>query len=759
MRDEEQRSLIGTSVKRPDVMDKVRGEARFSDDLAFPGMLHARVVRSPHPHARILQIDTARALAHPGVHCVATADDVPGDNVVHVIYNDQPALAEGVVRYVGEPVALVAAETRRAAIEAAALVDIEYEPLPMVDHALEALKPGAPVIAVPEAAEGGGNLFNEMVLRHGDVDAALAEADVVVEETYETGYQEHAYIEPQGAVAVPDGLGAMAVHASMQCPFYIQGAVARVLGLPMSKIRVIHAATGGAFGGKEDVPSLVGSLAAILAWKTRRPVKLIFDRKEDVLSTSKRHPSHVRYRTAARSDGTITAIDVDVVINAGAYQTLSSAVLWRALMTAPGPYRVPNARINARSAATNTVPNGAFRGFGGPQVIFPHESQMDRVADRLGIDRVEIRRRNLLHVGDLTATAQRLSESVGAAETLEKAAEMARWDERLDRVTEFNRTHTDHRRGLGVSCVMYGVGLGGKAPFLDKSGATMKLEPDGSVAVAVGTVEMGQGLTTSLLQVAAEALGISVDRVQLAPVDTARVPDSGPTVASRGTMMGGLAILDAAKKLRVKIDAVAAKLQIPKNEVAARLPEIAQAFWHENLDPAVEGWAQTEPVSWDPETGLGDAYAVYAYATHIAEVEVDLATGESRMIEYFAVHDSGKIINRTLASGQVEGGVAQGIGFALMEEIPVKDGHLVVDGFTTYRIPTIRDVSPSTRVDFVEAAFSAGPFGAKGIGEVPLMAAHAAVSRAVAHAIDRSPMRYPLSPVYVRTLLDEAGTG
>ena len=740
-------------------MDKVRGEARFSDDLAFPGMLHARVVRSPHPHARILQIDTARALAHPGVHCVATADDVPGDNVVHVIYNDQPALAEGVVRYVGEPVALVAAETRRAAIEAAALVDIEYEPLPMVDHALEALKPGAPVIAVPEAAEGGGNLFNEMVLRHGDVDAALAEADVVVEETYETGYQEHAYIEPQGAVAVPDGLGAMAVHASMQCPFYIQGAVARVLGLPMSKIRVIHAATGGAFGGKEDVPSLVGSLAAILAWKTRRPVKLIFDRKEDVLSTSKRHPSHVRYRTAARSDGTITAIDVDVVINAGAYQTLSSAVLWRALMTAPGPYRVPNARINARSAATNTVPNGAFRGFGGPQVIFPHESQMDRVADRLGIDRVEIRRRNLLHVGDLTATAQRLSESVGAAETLEKAAEMARWDERLDRVTEFNRTHTDHRRGLGVSCVMYGVGLGGKAPFLDKSGATMKLEPDGSVAVAVGTVEMGQGLTTSLLQVAAEALGISVDRVQLAPVDTARVPDSGPTVASRGTMMGGLAILDAAKKLRVKIDAVAAKLQIPKNEVAARLPEIAQAFWHENLDPAVEGWAQTEPVSWDPETGLGDAYAVYAYATHIAEVEVDLATGESRMIEYFAVHDSGKIINRTLASGQVEGGVAQGIGFALMEEIPVKDGHLVVDGFTTYRIPTIRDVSPSTRVDFVEAAFSAGPFGAKGIGEVPLMAAHAAVSRAVAHAIDRSPMRYPLSPVYVRTLLDEAGTG
>jgi len=294
--------------------------------------------------------------------------------------------------------------------------------------------------------------------------------------------------------------------------------------------------------------------------------------------------------------------------------------------------------------------------------------------------------------------------------------------------------------------VIYGVGLGGKAPFLDKAGATMKLEADGSVAVAVGTVEMGQGLATVLLQLAAESLGVPIERVHLAPVDTSRVPDSGPTVASRGTMMSGLAILDAASKLRARIDAVARELEVPLAEVPQRLGEVASAFWLRNRDPAVEGWAQTEPVSWDPETGLGDAYPVYAYATHVAEVEIDTVTGEAAVVDYVAVHDSGRILNRTLATGQVQGGIAQGIGFALMEEIPQKDGHLVVNGLTTYRIPTIRDVAPETRVDFVEAEFPAGPFGAKGIGEVPLMAAHAAVSRAVAHALERKISAYPLSP-------------
>jgi len=747
-------TLIGAAIPRPDAVDKVRGEARFVDDLAFPGMLHGAVVRSPHPHARILGIHVEAARALPGVVAVLTAADVPGENIVHVIIDDQPALATDVVRYIGEPVAVVAAQTRRAARAAVDAVRVDYELLPFVTDPLTALEPGAPQVAVASAAEGG-NLFNRMILVKGDADAALAGADVVVEETYETGYQEHAYLETQGAIAVPDGLGAMAIYGSMQCPFYVQNAVARVLGLPLAKVRVVATATGGAFGGKEEMPSLIGSLAALLTWATRRPVKLVLDRGEDILTTSKRHPSRVHYRTAASADGTLLAIDVDVVLNAGAYQTLSSAVLWRSLVTAAGPYRVPNVRVVARSVATNTVPNGAFRGFGSPQVIFPHESQMDLVAERLGLDRVEIRRRNVLHPGDCTSTDHLVRDSVGVAETLDRAAELADWSARLERVAVYNRASLETKCGVGVACVLYGVGLGGKAPFLDKAGATIKLEPDGSVAVAVGTVEIGQGLTTAVLQVAAEGLGVPIDRIHLAPVDTSRVPDSGPTVASRGTMMSALAVLDAAGKLRGRIEHVAKTHRIAKREIAQRLPEIARLFWLENLDPAVEGWASTEPVSWDSATGLGDAYPVYAYATHIAEVLVDVGTGEAHVVDYVAVHDSGRILNRALAAGQVEGGIAQGLGFALMEGIEEKAGRLIVNGFTTYRLPTVRDVPLDMAVDFVEALFPAGPFGMKGIGEVPLMAAHAAVARAVAHATGRHPTRYPLDPPRIKSLLSE----
>jgi CO/xanthine dehydrogenase Mo-binding subunit len=750
-------TLIGAGVPRPDAVEKVRGEARYVDDLVLPGMLHLAVVRSPHPHARVGSIDARGALARSDVVAVLTSEDVPGENTVYVIYDDQPALADGIVRYIGEPVALVAAVSRRVARAAVSDVSVEYEPLPAVTDTLDALRPDAPVIVRdPAAATGGGNLFNTLVLRKGDVKKGFADADEIVEAEYETGYQEHVYIEPQGAVAVLEDLGSIALYGSMQCPFYVQNAVARVLGIPLAKVRVVQTSTGGAFGGKEDVPSLLCSLAAVAAWRLRRPVKLVLDRGEDILTTSKRHPSRVRCRTGAKADGTLTAVEVDVVLNAGAYQTLSSAVLWRSLVTAAGPYRIPHVKVDARSVATNTVPNGAFRGFGSPQVIFPHESQMDLLAAKLGIDRAEIRRRNLLRSGDATSTEQIVTESVGVLETLERAVEMAGWDERLARANAFNAEHDELKRGIGISSVIYGVGLGGKAPSLDKAGATMKIDADGSIAVAVGTVEMGQGLTTTLLQLAAEALGVPLERVHIAPVDTSRVPDSGPTVASRGTMMSGLAVLDAAGKLRERIERVAADLGIPAAEIPSRIADIARALWNRNLDPAVEGWAKTEPVSWDPETGLGDVYAVYAYATHIAEVEVDQATGEARVVDFIAVHDSGTILNRASAIGQVQGGIAQGIGFALMEEIPQRDGRLIVNGLTTYRLPTVQDVAPRTHVDFVEAEFPAGPFGAKGIGEVPLMAAHAAVARAVAHAVGRDPLEYPLSPDRIRKLIERS---
>ncbi len=747
--------VIGASIDRPDAIDKVRGAARYVSDLALPGMLYGAVIRSTLPHARIKGIDLSAAESTPEVFCTAVAADIPGENVVHVIYDDQPALAEEIVRYAGEPIALVAATTRDAARAAAKRARIDYDELPVVSDPLVAVLPNASQVADPAAVEEGKNVFNHMRLRKGDVGTGFAQADVIVEGEYRTGYQEHAYLETQGALAVPEENGVMAIYGTMQCPFYVQGAVAHVLGLPLAKVRVVQTTTGGGFGGKEDVPSLIAALAAILAWKAHRPVKLVLDRAEDVLTTSKRHPSIVRYKTGAKRDGTITAIEVEFFYNAGAYQTLSSAVLWRGLVHAAGPYRVPNAKVDGYSVATNTVPNGAFRGFGSPQVIFAHESQMDKLAEKLGIDRLEIRKRNALRVGDETSTGQVLNESVGILPAIERAGALADWENRLKRIAEFNARHKDRRRGLGISSITYGVGLGGKAPFLDKAGAYMKLEADGSVTVAVGTVEMGQGLITALTQIAAEALGIPVERIQLAPVDSSRVPDSGPTVASRGTMMSGLAIVDAANKLRERIEAVAAELGIPKDEIPDNLGKIASEFWLRNLDPAVEGWGKTPPVDWDQKTGLGKAYMVYAYACHIAEVEIDLVTGETSVEGYVAVHDSGRIINRRLAEGQVEGGIAQGLGFALMEEIMEKDGILLANGFTTYRIPTIRDVAPNVKVDFVEAAFSEGPFGAKGIGEVPLMASHAAVSRAVAHALSADVKSYPLSPDRVKKIVKQ----
>ncbi|HAF70378.1 TPA: xanthine dehydrogenase [Candidatus Acetothermia bacterium] len=763
---EKEERVVGQGARRLDAEAKVRGEARYADDLSFPGMLHVRAIRSEKPHARILCLDLSRVEAHPQVVCIVTPEDIPGENIVPIIYRDMPLLAEDVVRYVGEPVALIGATSREAAEEAAALAKIAYEELPAVFDPLEAAGPEAPQVAVPEAAEEG-NVFNHMVIRKGDVSEGFAQADVVVEGEYRVGYQEHAYLEPQGVIAVPEE-GGIAIYGTMQCPYYVQNAVANVLGLPLSKVRVVQVATGGGFGGKEDVPSHLAAMAAVVAWKSGRPAKLVYDRAEDMATTSKRHPGLIRYRTGARRDGTLVAVEVEFYYNAGAYQTLSSAVLWRGLVHAAGPYRIPHVKVDAYSVATNTVPCGAFRGFGSPQVIFAHESQMDELAGRLGMDPLELRRRNALRVGDETATGQLLTESVGLPQAIERAAELSRWEELKAEVEEFNRREPFKRRGIGVSTVMYGVGMGAKAPSLDKAGAYVKLEADGSVTVAVGNTEMGQGAITVLAQIAAEALGASLFDVQLAPVDTSRVPDSGPTVASRTTTVAGMAVLDAARKLRARVESAARELfscdevelsgsrvwPARAPEKAVPLAEVARWMWAHNWDMGATGWAEGAPVDWDPKTGQGKAYFVYSYACHIAEVEVDLLTGEACVRRFWAVHDSGKIVNPETARGQVAGGIAQGIGYALMEELRSEGGRLVAPSFTAYHIPTTMDVPEGYVIDFVEAPYSGGPFGAKGLGEVPLMASHAAVANAISAATRGRLREYPAIPERVLALVE-----
>ncbi len=754
---------VGAEVVRPDAAAKVRGEARYADDLAFPGTLYAKAIRSDRPHARILSVDLSAVEAHPEVACTVLPGDLPGENIVPIIYRDMPLLAEGVVRYIGEPIALLAAETPEGAEEAAALARVAYADLPAVFDPREAARPGAPQVAVPSAAESG-NVFNHMVIRNGDVGQGFAEAEVIVEGEYEVGYQEHAYLEPQGVIAVPEE-GGIAVYGTLQCPFYVQNAVANVLGLPLARVRIVQTATGGGFGGKEDVPSHLAAMAAALAWKAHRPVKLVLDRAEDIATTSKRHPGFIRYRTGARADGTLTAVEVEFYYNAGAYQTLSSAVLWRGLVHAPGPYRIPHVKVDAYSVATNTVPCGAFRGFGSPQVIFAHESQMDELARKLGMDPLELRAKNALREGDRTATGQALTESVGLPACIAKARELSRWDEAQAEVAAFNRREPFRRRGLGVSTVMYGVGMGAKAPLLDKAGAYLKLEADGSVTLAVGTTEMGQGAITVLSQIAAEGLGLPLELVQVAPVDTSRVPDSGPTVASRTTTVQGMAVLDAARKLRARIeDALRHMFACPEFTLEGRvfcvsgdaprrvdIGEVARWMWSHNWDMGATGWAEGRPVDWDPATGQGNAYFVYSYACHIALVEADLLTGEAHVVRFWAVHDSGRIVNPSTARGQVIGGIAQGIGYALLEELAARDGRILAPSFTAYHIPTACDV-PEVEVEFVEAPYSGGPFGAKGLGEIPLMASHAAVANALSAAVGARLRAYPAIPERVLNL-------
>ncbi|MFB6291630.1 MAG: xanthine dehydrogenase family protein molybdopterin-binding subunit [Candidatus Bipolaricaulia bacterium] len=750
---------VGSSETRVDAEDKVTGKAIYADDFDPQGLLYAGVVRSTVSSGTIKAIDTSKLEGIEGLESVVTAEDIPGENVVSIIENDMPALASEKVRYKGEPVALVAARERKIAERAARAVEVEYEETGAVYDPLEAMEPESPRVAKEEVSEKG-NVFDTLVLEKGDIDRALEEAPVLVENEYRTGHQEHGYIEPQGMTAIPRPRGKMEIQGTLQCPFYVQEAVSAALGYRITKVKVVQLETGGAFGGKEDVPSQVAVLAALLAHETGKPVKLTYDRREDIESTSKRHPSVVRYKTAADKEGKLLGVKAEVYLDCGAYQTLSPAVLFRSLVHTAGPYSVPNVKITARSVATNKVPNGAFRGFGSPQVIFPHESQMDVLAERVGKSPDELRELNIIRSGDRTATNQKLEKSVGLENTLSRAKELSDWESKREEYENWNNSHGKIKKGVGLSTVMYGVGMSASAPFLEKAGAYVKLEVDGTMTVSVGNTEMGQGAETVLTQIAADAIGVSVESVSLTEIDTSRVPDSGPTVASRTTTMAGNAIIDAVNKLKKRISSVGCQLlettdvyleggsviDWEDNSNRCRLEEVAEKMWAENVDLGAEGWAKKGMKNWDFEKNQGDAYFVYSYATHVSEVRVDALTGQARVVKHVAVHDSGKIINPATAAGQVEGGVAQGIGYALTEDLAEKEGRFPDPDLTNYLMPTSQDVPDDLIVDFVEADYPEGPYGAKGLGEVPLMASHAAVINAVSHAIGNRIYRYPAIP-------------
>ena len=675
--------------------DKLTGATRFTDDLVVPGAWYGATVRATEPHARLLGIDLDPGFDWSRV-VVVTAADIPGDNVVASLADDQPALVALEIRHVTEPVALVAAPDPALARAARDAIRLRTEPL-------------APVLD-PLASTEACKRFE---ISKGDLDAGFAAADLVIEGTYTTGYQEQLYLEPQAMIAIPREDGGIEVHGSLQCPYYVHSALVRAFGLPPDRVVVIQEETGGGFGGKEDYPSLLAIHVALLARKAGRPVRIAYDRHEDLAATTKRHPSVVRHRTGVTRDGLLVAQDIDVVLDAGAYTTVSPVVVSRGGIHAAGPYRCPNVRIRARAAMTNTPPNGAFRGFGAPQTEFAAETHLDRIAEALGISPLEIRRRNAYREGDTTATGQVLRESVAALDVLEAAAEASGFERVRGRhEAEAGAAGPDAQSssGIGIALGWHGAGFTGSGEEHLASVATIELTADGAILALTASTEMGQGARTVLAQVVAEALGIEPEAVEVARADTSRVPNTGPTVASRSTMMAGGLLATAADHLRHDVEAATGR----------PFAQSYRAFAAERGGlRATEQFHGFPGIEWDDETYRGDAYPAYSWACAVAAVDVDRDTGEVRVRSVVQAVDAGRIVNRVLAEGQVEGGTLQGVGYATIEEVQVRDGAYRNDRMSTYLVPTALD-APRIETVFVERPFSGVAHGAKGLGELPM---------------------------------------
>ena len=745
-------SPLGGRHPRIDAAAKVTGSTRYVADLALPGMLHAALATAKVASARVLGIDTAAARAHPDVVAVLTAAEVP-TNSIGVIFGDQPLLVTDRVRMVGDRLALVAARTPEAAWTAARLVGASLEELPGVFDPVAAVADDAPLV------NGASNVFRTFHVQRGDTAKQAKRAAVVVEAEYRVGGQDHAYLEPQGCLAIPEGRERITIVASCQCPFYIQQGVAAVLGLPLAAVRVEQAPTGGGFGGKEDYPTEPAACAALLAWHTGHPVRLVYPRELDLQATTKRHAMVVRHRWGADRDGRLRFAEVETFMDAGAYVGLSTVVAERANVSAIGPYHVPAVRVATHVVYTNNLFGGAFRGFGAPQVTWAAEATMDKLAGRLGMDPVELRRVNALDDGRRTiCTGQKLRTPVLAREVLDRAVELAGWD---DFRAAPPAADGAWRHGMGVSLVLYGCNLHWGGQRLDRSSAVVILQADGSVVVRVGLTEMGQGNLTACQTVAAAALGVDPSQVQVWQPDTTTVADSGPTVASRGSLMSGRAILDAVRRLRARLDPVAAELLdcrpdevelaggfarvagSPERAVAMRA--VAKEMSARRIETIATGWHRSPQRRFDPATGQGAPYEFYAMACHVARVAVDPGLGIVRVEAVAAAHDVGRVLHRDALEGQIHGGVVQGMGWGVSEELRLDRGRLVNPNFTDYVIPTSAD-APRIAIALVESDSEAGPYGAKGIGEPSFIPTAAAIRNAVCDALGVEVDTLPLTP-------------
>jgi CO/xanthine dehydrogenase Mo-binding subunit len=726
--------IVGVSVPRKEGRDKVTGRAQYVDDLTLPGMLFGATVRSQVPRGKIGKITFGPGIAWDEF-VVVTARDIPGKNVIALIANDQPCLADGVVNHPEEPILLLAHSDRHLLPQAVAAVSIEYDQLPAL-FTVEQSETRSEVIW------GSDNIFKSYLVEKGDVDGIWKKADYIVEGEYKTGAQEQLYIENNGMIASFDAQQGMTVWGSLQCPYYVHKALMALCNLTADKVRVVQMETGGAFGGKEEYPSMIAAHAALLAIKCGRPVKIIYDRLEDMAGTTKRHPSRTRHRTALSKDGRILGGEIELTIDGGAYVTLSPVVLSRATIHAGGAYYWPNVRITAKAVATNAPPHGAFRGFGAPQSLFALERHMDRIAQVVGLSPVEIRKRNFLQPGQMTTTEQTVREPIDLVRLLDRALELSDYHAKKQRFAKENELGTS-RKGIGIAAFLHGAGFTGSGERNLSSVVGVEGCADGTIKVLVSSTEFGQGTKTVLCQIAAETLGLPYENVEIAQADTDQVPNSGPTVASRTVMVVGKLVQSAAlgiKQTLMGSGLLGDSYSAEQFRSACRTQVAAHGQFR--------SWARYEApadVFWDDDKYRGEAYAAFAWAVYVAEATVDMTTYNVSVDDFLALQEVGKVLHPVLARGQIAGGVAQGIGYTLYEKVIWQNGRMQNGQMTNYIMPTSADL-PVVRVFFEEMGNVHGAFGAKGIGELPMDGPAPAIVNAVEDALKVPFDSIPLLP-------------
>lgn len=746
----EETGLIGKSLPKKDGLEKVIGQAKYCADMVFHRMLHAKVVRSSIPHALIKSIDLSRVLSLPGVVVAIKADDFPGDINFGPDHTHQ-ILADKKVRYVGDDIAVIAAENQDIAEEAIKLAQIEYSELPGIFHPDESIKKESTPV------HDKGNIANTYAIKKGDIHEGFKSAHIVIEREFETCSDEHAYMEPEAILAVPDNLtGSIVIFAPLQNPFGLRNIVAKALNIAQSKVRVIQVTTGGAFGGKNDNIYKIGAQAALIALKTRRPVKITYNREETFTASYKSPRYKMHYKIGATKDGKLIAVKVEFIADLGAYNPYSRRYLFRSANQSAGPYEIPNVEIEGKAVYTNNVYTGAFRSFGGYQIVFGIESLIDDLSSELGIDPLDLRMRNVLKKGSRTITGQLMEYEPSFIDILTKLREKSGWDKKKGRFNEENGKN--RKRGIGVALCFYGLSVGVLHPA-DISHATISINEDGSISISSVYTDYGAGAKTALCQIAAEALGSSYDSVQYLMPDTSYVVDCGPLVGSRTVLCCGNAVIDGAKKLKEKILMVASEMMEANKESLAvqnnkifvigspakyiEIKDVAKECAKRGIILNEEGIFKAPSLKIDKETGLGSPYFAYSPGGHVAELEVDSSTGNVNITNYFAVHNVGKTINPDGLTGQIEGAAVMGIGCALLERFYAERGKTQCKNFETYKIATSMDVPPID-ISLIENPFPLGPYGAMGIAEPAIVPAAPAIANAIFNATGKRIRHFPI---------------